>query len=476
MGGFLFPGIFGAFLASLSLLALSVFVRTSMGAATSLACCWASSACWTISSVDYVFTEGLVYKIGVLSALFMASFIIGFFSSTLVPWWRFSRQYAVLGGGFWLLLCDVCREMIGLPWMTFIDVFAAMDIVWAQGCAYVGKNFLNLIAVLVLGSLWLYRNSRKRLIWVLCLVGLIYSLGFWRLKAPMSCFDMHVSLIHTEYALHPYGVENDLRFSCLLPKKEKGAHVVIFPESFFCAGVARYPKCVEAINSVGYTHIFGGGVSRQKEEVRNSLLEYKTQAKHFVACYDKVHLVPLGEYLPFANVFKFWGSGLAQDGCDFQPGTEFDVVSCGCSGQCSMPSFYPMVCYDGVFPVLNKNARWLVNISNELWFCGTPEARLHWLLFRVRCVESGLGGVRATNCGVSGCIDPCGRVLKQHEGVSECVHVRVPKLTSGCGSFWLYHHKFFLYLFYFVIIVIIIMIRLRLFCGGPNVLGAKKNT
>lgn len=123
--------------------------------------------------------------------------------------------------------------------------------------------------------------------------------------------------------------------------------------------------------------------------------------------YDKIHLVPFGEYIPYRPLFFFAGRLTAEVG-DFVPGTRLEPL-----GQAQ--KLAPLVCYESIFPDLvrkfsARGAQALVNVSNDAWY-GTSAAREQLLLMaRVRAIENGRWLLRATNTGISAVVDPYGRV------------------------------------------------------------------
>jgi apolipoprotein N-acyltransferase len=127
--------------------------------------------------------------------------------------------------------------------------------------------------------------------------------------------------------------------------------------------------------------------------------------------YDKVHLVPYGEYVPLRQFFPFIGKIVAGTG-DFLPGRGFDPV------ESDGHRIGVLICYEAIFPesareYKRKGADLLVNMTNDAWF-GTSSAPFQHLSMSVfRAVENRLFLVRAANTGISAIIDPTGKILSQ---------------------------------------------------------------
>jgi apolipoprotein N-acyltransferase len=159
------------------------------------------------------------------------------------------------------------------------------------------------------------------------------------------------------------------------------------------------------------------GTGNREDGVWNSLLVID-KAGTIVASYDKVHLVPLGEYIPFhkqlAPVSGFIGRGSFEEGLSR---VTLDLPR--------LPSFSPIICYEVIFPAAvtgpGARPRWLLNVTNDAWFGLSSGPYQHLASARLRSVEEGLPMIRAANTGVSAVIDAYGRVLAaldmQQEGI-----------------------------------------------------------
>ncbi len=135
---------------------------------------------------------------------------------------------------------------------------------------------------------------------------------------------------------------------------------------------------------------------------------------HILESYDKVHLVPFGEYLPFQAAFDRLGlrqfvhlpGGFAA-GSKLRP-----LVVPG------LPAVAPLICYEAIFPgevVPSGTPRpgLLLNVTNDGWFGMTTGPYQHFAQARLRAIEEGLPLIRAANTGISAIIDPYGRVLAE---------------------------------------------------------------
>jgi apolipoprotein N-acyltransferase len=130
-----------------------------------------------------------------------------------------------------------------------------------------------------------------------------------------------------------------------------------------------------------------------------------------LSVYDKLHLVPFGEYLPFQDFMERLGFvQLTKVSGGFIPGLRrkpMDVPNA--------PRMLPLICYEVVFPggvaSLNDRAGWMINLTNDGWFGISTGPYQHLQQARLRAIEEGLPLVRAANTGVSAVIDPLGRFV-----------------------------------------------------------------
>ncbi len=132
------------------------------------------------------------------------------------------------------------------------------------------------------------------------------------------------------------------------------------------------------------------------------------------AIYDKIHLVPFGEYVPLQNVLTAIGFRVFSHRLD---GFESGSNKASIMHTPRAPAFLPLICYEIIFPgrIENETKRpqWLVNVTNDAWFGTSTGPYQHLYQARIRAVEEGLPVMRAANTGISAVIDPFGRVLVQ---------------------------------------------------------------
>ena len=150
--------------------------------------------------------------------------------------------------------------------------------------------------------------------------------------------------------------------------------------------------------------------------------------------YDKVHLVPFGEYIPFGKWLPFFGKIVAGIG-DF---------SVGCKGKTVNWGDYKLgvqICYEIIFPNLSRamtynKAALLINITNDAWFGRTCAPYQHFSMAIFRAIENRRSLIRSANTGISGFIDPVGRVIGQTDIFKATVMTRSMPIIVGSTTFY----------------------------------------
>jgi apolipoprotein N-acyltransferase len=143
----------------------------------------------------------------------------------------------------------------------------------------------------------------------------------------------------------------------------------------------------------------------------NSLLVFGERGS-LVALYDKIHLVPFGEFLPLQPMLETIGlRPLTRKRGRFETG----AVPRPLLRIPGLPAIVPIICYEAIFPgaIIEGTERpgAMLNVTNDGWFGNTTGPRQHLHQARVRAVEEGLPLIRAANNGISAMIDAQGRVM-----------------------------------------------------------------
>ena len=137
-------------------------------------------------------------------------------------------------------------------------------------------------------------------------------------------------------------------------------------------------------------------------------LEAVDDTGQIAGSYDKVHLVPFGEYVPLRGILPV--EKLVPGRGDFSPGPGPRTLDLP-----GLPPVSSLICYEAIFPGEVSDPahppQWLLNVTNDAWFGVSSGPYQHFESARLRAVEEGVPLVRAANTGISGVIDPYGRVI-----------------------------------------------------------------
>ncbi len=323
----------------------------------------------------------------------------------------------------------------GFPWNLLGYTLTSSDVLM-QSASITGTYSLSLWAVTIFAAPLVLLtedapNTARKLVWVSALPLLLAVLfGANRLAETLapdvvgvklrivqpsipqrekwlpdkqgSNFRLHLDLSRTA----PDGTKNSL----------DGITHVIWPEAAMPFRPLDYPEAISAISDMlgTNTYLLAGALRVKKDatggapQAYNSLIAFGPGGGPS-AIYDKIHLVPFGEYLPwpwllerlgFDDIVKMRGGFAAGQ----SPRANLNVPG--------LPPAASLICYEAIFPgeavQSQPRAQFILNVTNDGWFGNTTGPRQHLHQARVRAVEEGLPVIRAANNGISAVIDANG--------------------------------------------------------------------
>ncbi len=245
----------------------------------------------------------------------------------------------------------------------------------------------------------------------------------------------------TAVSLHPAG-----------EKESRHYDLIVWPESpspFYTndplfrdavSALARQSGTWVMAGSIGITSAMHGG--GESSEIFNSAALVNPQGE-WVGRYDKVHLVPFGEYLPFPQVFGFAG-GLTKEVGEFQRGASRTPLEAG--GE----RFGTFICYESIFPDEVRQgplqgAQVLLNISNDGWYGDSGAWAQHLQQTQMRAIENDRWLLAGTNTGMTASVDPYGRIVAATPRKVRTALAAPYTLISGT-TFYTRHGDWFAYL------------------------------
>jgi apolipoprotein N-acyltransferase len=327
--------------------------------------------------------------------------------------------------------------LTGFPWNAFGYALAA-PLPLAQSASLFGLWGLTFIAVVVFASPATLTDDRAETEqpWLPFALGVavLVALGGWGLLRLSRTPTQLVDKVHLRI-MQP-NLQQDVRFNYAAkhevmnrylalsdratsenPLGVKDVTVLIWPESafpFFLAREADALAQIAQLLSHGTVLITGAvrvpePVNPKNPQVYNSIYVLD-QTGSLVALYDKVHLVPFGEYLPLQHILESLGlQALTKQAGGFVAGDLRKPMAIP-----GAPAALPLICYEIIFPggvVSGQRPGWIVNVTNDGWFGISTGPYQHFQQARLQAIEEGLPLVRSANTGISAVVDPLGRVI-----------------------------------------------------------------
>jgi apolipoprotein N-acyltransferase len=328
----------------------------------------------------------------------------------------------------------------GFPWNSYGYAITG-SLALSQGAALIGIWGLTFVSVAVFASpaVLLDERSDTRRPWLPLALGLILlaalaAYGTWRLSHTPTAFVDNVRLRIMQPNLPQdekfnYGAKQRVMSQYLeLSDRATGPRTsgvrdathLIWPESAFPFLLTREPDAMAQIASLlpqGTVLITGAirapevPAGHKIERAYNSIYVIDHDGT-ILSVYDKMHLVPFGEFLPFQNFLESLGLlQLTKLPGGFIPGDRRRAMDVP-----RAPRMQPFICYEIIFPGEaqpgSERPGWMLNLTNDGWFGISSGPYQHLRQARVRAIEQGLPLVRAANTGVSAVIDPAGRIVR----------------------------------------------------------------
>ncbi len=224
--------------------------------------------------------------------------------------------------------------------------------------------------------------------------------------------------------------------------------LIVWPESpapFFAKG-ARFREAVSGIARQTNAWMVAGSIGTTGSAATLDVKDFNSAVLigpdgNLTARYDKAHLVPFGEYLPFPRLFGFAG-GLTKEVGEFQHGTSRNPLD----ANAPLGIF---ICYESIFPdevrqFADNGAQVFVNISNDGWYGDSGAYAQHINQTRMRALENNRWLLSTTNTGVTASIDPWGRIVARIPRKERTALVAPYALTS-VTTFYTRHGDWFAY-------------------------------
>jgi len=444
---------------------------------------WYAGTCYWIYSVMHQY-GGVNTPAGIgiliLFCLYLAIYhgVFGLLVSLLAGSSPFNRRALLLSPIVWVAVELGRTRITGFPWgllgTTQVDNIPLSRIASVTGVY--GLSFeIMLVNAAFAAAFLVQREKRKRLLLATVAAALILQAGSL-VPVPASPADHYAILVQADVPIlegsdwtRPYFTQT-LRDLTEISLDSHGSpshpDLIVWPENpapFYntdplfreaVSNVARQSNAWLLAGSIGIRN--AGATPEQPTEIYNSA-SLVSPTGDWVSRYDKVHLVPFGEYVPFKSIFSFAG-GLTKEVGDFSRGTVRAPLD---AGGAKLGVF---ICYESIFPgeirqFASNRAQVLVNISNDGWYGDSGAYAQHLKQSRMRAVENNRWLLLDTNTGVTAAIDPNGRIVASAPRKTRTA-LQAAYALSNTTTFYTRHGDWFAYL---CAIISIAALSIRLF-------------
>jgi apolipoprotein N-acyltransferase len=398
---------------------------------------WYAGSCFWVYHVMHAYgglSAPVALGVLILFCLYLALYH-GFFGA-LLAYAAHSRSHglrnALLLAPFLWVAVELARARVtGFPW-DLLGTAQVDNLPLTRLATFTGVYGISFLIVLVncgvVATLYSPPRARRQMLPVAFAVAVMLQLGtFANLRGSQA--DHSALLVQHNVPLDVPWTEasfkqtiNELMAMSHMPegaRLKSGHQLILWPESpapLFdndpwlrqsVSDLARKQNAYLVLDLVGVLPAKPG--APEPELTNRAVLV--TPNGEWAAHYDKIHLVPFGEYIPFRGVFAF-ASKLTREVGNYQPGSvrsSFDVEG---------HKLGTFICYESIFPdeirqFAASGADLFINLSDDGWYGDIGAPGQHLNMARMRAIENGRWLLRATNTGITAAIDPMGRVVAQ---------------------------------------------------------------
>ena len=433
---------------------------------------------WVVTTMNTYGKVPLVISYGIM--LLLTAYLglyVGLYSAGAVWFRSLIPRYGLFAVPCLWVSLELIRTyfLSGLPWCLLgYSQYRQIEVIQiADHMGVYGVSFLIVLVNVALAELlsWLMPLCRgfrpAKLPWELVamtalLVTLSWEYGLRTLSGalfsdiPRSSISVGVVQPNVDQAVKwdtAYREETLARFDRLTGRLGRATDLVIWPEAATPFVFEREPvyqlQVIALANRAQAPILFGSPALRFYPDRRPYLLNSAyllSPDGQLLGRYDKHHLVPFGEYIPFKSSLLFFLDKLVEGIGDFEAGPGPTILTltpkpraaaAGTAGSSPRPvKFGVAICYEVIFPNLVRQfaangAEFLVTVTNDAWFGPSSAPSQHFAMVVFRSVENHLAFARAANTGISGFIDPFGRIVEAtpiftEQAVQATMHVWRP--------------------------------------------------
>ena len=379
----------------------------------------------------------------------------------------FHRRALILAPFLWVAMEFARTRISGFPW-DLLGTVQVDNVPLARIAAFVGVYGISfeimLVNTAIAAAFTVPRQRRQPLLIAAVAAIFVLQAGRWLPIAALpsdhtaQLVQENIPILDNSAWTKDYfeGTLRDLNWITVRqPAAEHNAqpaNIVVWPESpapfysgdpLFRMAVSQTARESRAWLVTGSIGIKNGSTNPVRAtEAFNSAVLVSPEGD-WVSRYDKVHLVPFGEYVPFQKLFAFAG-GLTKEVGDFSAGTSREPLN---AGGIKLGVF---ICYESIFPdevrqFAANGAQVFVNISNDGWYGDSGAYAQHLNQSRMRAIENNRWLLLDTNTGVTASVDPNGRIVARLQRKIRGT-LRAPYALTDVTTFYTRHGDWFPYL------------------------------
>jgi len=403
----------------------------------------------------------------------------------------FHRRALIIAPFLWVALELARTRISGFPW-DLLGTVQVDNVPLARIASFVGVYGISfeilLVNTAIAAAFIVPRHRRQALLMAALAAIFVLQAGRWlpiaALPADHTAYlvQENIHILDNSACTKDYfeGTLHDLESITLRPPDVAAGtltapSLVVWPESpapfyssdpLFRMAASQAARETHAWLVTGTIGIQNGSANPVKATEAFNSAVLVTPDGDWVSHYDKVHLVPFGEYVPFRKLFAFAG-GLTKEVGDFSAGTSREPLN---AGGVKLGVF---ICYESIFPdevrqFARNGAQVFVNISNDGWYGDSGAYAQHLNQSRMRAIENNRWLLLDTNTGVTASVDPNGRIVARLQRKIRGTLI-APYALTDVTTFYTRHGDWFAYLCAIISAGILLMrIRFRRNTGTSN--------
>ena len=328
---------------------------------------------------ELIFSNSLIFSLPIFVFEYLRSIVLGGF-----PWNLFSH---IWGFNYHFMIIS---KYIGVHGLSFLTIFWFI----LTSCLFINKHYRYSFSVFFCFPLFLYmfgltfiEKSLEQKVQVRLVQPNIPQELKWKSEYKNQHLSKLLNLSHKK-------------------KDTLSSRIIVWPEVAITEFLTENDKLIDFLkdNLKKNEVLITGGLRRENKQIFNTF--YKIDRNGY-SYFDKIKLVPFGEFIPLRNFFPF--KTLTHGSKDFSKGTIKRVLKISNLDVIIEPS----ICYEGIFKnTISDEINLIINITNDAWFGSTTGPYQHLVAARFRSLERGLPFVRVANSGISGAYDVNGKSLK----------------------------------------------------------------